>query len=1022
MKKIRLKILSLVCVLSLIYSSFGTIFSAFAGDRVIGKILVDTSAVDIIENTGSIDSNIEFKVPIRITENDGFASLTFTLDYGSSFNLVRVETGDLAVVSEQGDTGKYSNEVDIMNPVTISSTGVFATAVFKVSEDTASGIHNINLIVGANGETTDANFESVTFDVTLGSVKVVQSTDVKSIAATGTIYYDGSTYKAGSDFKVTATLYDNTTKDLSASEYQISGVGETATITYSGIDYVGDTAPTTIVTTTAKAVASITNVPSLSGKKGATLESLISGNVSVTYNDGTTGTVALTKEMIQGDYNDQLNTQTLKVVIDGVEADITITLANLAVTSIADVDITDKYVGTELADVLSGVKFTATYEDDSTAEFDISKATPTEGNQFDSGSTAQQTLTYTFGEQEFNVNITLKTDVITSISVTGPTKTEYFYGDQLDLTGLTVTADYESGRTGVTLDASSYTVSPADATAMNTLGTNTITVTANEKTATTSVNVKDYVASISAAKGEGFKESYVLSGHETADVPFDPTGLEVTGTTASGKTETLSLKDVTVTADISTANDAVPVNVSYVNEKGETLTDDHSVTVSVTGAVVSKVVFNTENAKKSYYVGDELDITGITIAVKYDNCPEDCAGHSVVVDSSMVSGFDSSAANAAQKLTVSYNGETSTYDVVIKEDVLTDITLNTTELNAVVGDASLNTSAIRVTEVWESGKAGSDITNDCTFDTKNVNLNAAGTYTMTVTYQKFSKSITVNVAEADKVVGISATPEELTFTVGDTLDTSSIVVNEVYKSGSKKTLTSDDYTIDVSAVKMNTAGEYVITVQYKKNTSFTDTIKVTVNAKYIPSYPIYPIYPSYPPVDYYPPVTTKPVTKPEKVEDGWHGDQYYQDGEPVVGWLEVTHGTWYYFDRSGSMVTGWEKVNGTWYYMLDSGVMATGWVKVDGSWYFLKNSGAMATGWLWDNGHWYYLSGSGAMKTGWVLSGSKWYYLNASGAMVTGWVEWKGDWYYMNTPNGDMAVDTKTPDGYYVNSDGIWVK
>ncbi len=187
-----------------------------------------------------------------------------------------------------------------------------------------------------------------------------------------------------------------------------------------------------------------------------------------------------------------------------------------------------------------------------------------------------------------------------------------------------------------------------------------------------------------------------------------------------------------------------------------------------------------------------------------------------------------------------------------------------------------------------------------------------------------------------------------------------------------------------------------------------------------PVYTYNPIY--YPPVDYDPPVISKPVTKPEKVEDGWHGDQYYQDGEPVVGWLEVTHGTWYYFDRSGSMVTGWEKVNGTWYYMLDSGVMATGWVKVDGSWYFLKSSGAMATGWLWDNGHWYYLSGSGAMKTGWVLSGSKWYYLNTSGAMVTGWVEWKGDWYYMNTPNGDMAVDTKTPDGYYVNSDGIWVK
>ena len=313
---------------------------------------------------------------------------------------------------------------------------------------------------------------------------------------------------------------------------------------------------------------------------------------------------------------------------------------------------------------------------------------------------------------------------------------------------------------------------------------------------------------------------------------------------------------------------------------------------------------------------------------------------------------------------------------------------------------------------------------------------------------------TVNVAEGGYVAPVAGTaenpkgtPGSITYTVTITKDdnaadttttnpqTLAIAAKEyVAPSAPTYTITVNGAYADKKTAK---AGETVtVTAPYKfgytfagwktssnltlANRSPISFIMPDGNVTIEPVYTYTPVY--YPPVDYYPPVISKPETKPEKVEDGWHGDQYYQDGEPVVGWLEVTHGQWYYFDRSGSMMTGWVKVDGTWYYMLDPGVMATGWVKVNGSWYFLKNSGAMATGWLWDNGHWYYLSGSGAMKTGWVLSGSKWYYLNAGGAMVTGWVEWKGDWYYMNTPNGDMAVDTKTPDGYYVNSDGIWVK
>ena len=116
-------------------------------------------------------------------------------------------------------------------------------------------------------------------------------------------------------------------------------------------------------------------------------------------------------------------------------------------------------------------------------------------------------------------------------------------------------------------------------------------------------------------------------------------------------------------------------------------------------------------------------------------------------------------------------------------------------------------------------------------------------------------------------------------------------------------------------------------------------------------------------------------------------------------WIR-SNGRWWFKHNDGSYTSnGWEKINRTWYRFDNSGWMQTGWVK-DGSWYYLDGSGAMKTGWLKDNGSWYYLQDSGAMKTGWMKVSGKWYYAYSSGA---------------------LAINTTTPDGYRVNYNGEWV-
>lgn len=136
-------------------------------------------------------------------------------------------------------------------------------------------------------------------------------------------------------------------------------------------------------------------------------------------------------------------------------------------------------------------------------------------------------------------------------------------------------------------------------------------------------------------------------------------------------------------------------------------------------------------------------------------------------------------------------------------------------------------------------------------------------------------------------------------------------------------------------------------------------------------------------------------------------------------WVQDGRGWWYSYSSGGYPVSTWRQINGAWYYFDKTGYMMTGWQRLDGSWYYLQPSGAMTTGWQAINGRWYYMNGSGVMQTGWQDINGRRYYLDGSGAMLTGWQYIDGSWYCMDA-SGALYTSTRTPDGYYVDSWGIW--
>ena len=165
---------------------------------------------------------------------------------------------------------------------------------------------------------------------------------------------------------------------------------------------------------------------------------------------------------------------------------------------------------------------------------------------------------------------------------------------------------------------------------------------------------------------------------------------------------------------------------------------------------------------------------------------------------------------------------------------------------------------------------------------------------------------------------------------------------------------------------------------------------------------------------------TTPVQK-----KGFDGKHYInEEGQKVNNqWVyDVTYQSWFFIDSNG------EYVENKWvgdYYVKSGGYMAKSeWIhdQKSNAWYYVNSEGKyLRNTWEKIGNKWYYYNGSGKMESDWVFLNGKWFYLEESGAMKENqWFEVNGKWYYVDA-SGELLVNTKTPDGYYVNENGEWV-
>ena len=146
---------------------------------------------------------------------------------------------------------------------------------------------------------------------------------------------------------------------------------------------------------------------------------------------------------------------------------------------------------------------------------------------------------------------------------------------------------------------------------------------------------------------------------------------------------------------------------------------------------------------------------------------------------------------------------------------------------------------------------------------------------------------------------------------------------------------------------------------------------------------------------------------------------------------------WVFVKPDGTIAKDeWIASKGDWYHVDEEGKMQYGWFLDDDTnkWYVLNTEhngkfGACLYGWYYEkqDGKWYFLNPkNGEMLTDWQFISGAFYYFTPSNGGQTYFGDNLSGWKYDATkefrPYGSMYVNEKTPNGFYVDANGAYVK
>ena len=672
-----------------------------------------------------------------------------------------------------------------------------------------------------------------TLDVTNGEIKIVRAVgnpEIKTITSNMVSGFDSSK--------------ENTNLPLTVS-YTENGIRKTTTYNVSVEDQV--------------TAIKIVQAPKTGYKYNEELD-VSTGKIEITKGSGTT-TIPMTASMVTGYDKTKLGDQELTVTYGGKTEKYKVNVKDYVTgISITPNEITGKY-NSELQNLINdnNIMYTITYAK-------AGAKTPTALAEsmvagYNKTSVTNQTLTVTYVDsdvtsatktQTFKANLkVLLSNPTQSIAIKQkPTKTEYGYGDTIDLSNGKITITKANGDTEEkALTDSSVKVTETDGSAVDlskvTFGkdntaTKTIKVTYEGKDTTYQIKITNKITGIKMHTTP--KAQYNVN--DALDLTTDgsnPGEILVTRQTGTPSVVSITESNVKVTGfDSSKENTKLPLTVSYT-ENGETKTTKYDVSIKDTVTAVS--MKNTP--KTEYKYNEPLDLINGTISVTKGSGTKDLA-----ITDNMVSGYDPTKLGK-QTITITYGGKTTSYEVNVK-DYVTGISINPNAITGTYNDEIeklINDNDISYTVTYAKAGAKSPVALTESMVT-GYNKTSLTDQNSTVTYtdqdtnsytngKTFTTNLSVKLKNEISKVTITK-PTKTEYNHGDQIDLTGGKITVTYTDGTTKEepITSAVITEkDGGSLNMNpTISEY----GKDNKVSKTLTLKYTANNGIIgtASYPI----------------------------------------------------------------------------------------------------------------------------------------------------------------------------------------
>ena len=765
-----------------------------------------------VKVTGFDSSKENTKLPLTVsyTENGETKTTTYNVSVKDTVTAISMKKTPKTEY-------KYNEPLDLSNG-TITITKGSGTKDIAITENMVSGYdptklgkQTITITYGGKTTSYEVNVKDYVtgISITPNAITGTYNDELEALINENDIIYTVTYAKAG------ATSPRALTESMVAGYNKTSLTAQNLTVTYADKDansYTnGKTFTTTLGIKLENNVAKVTITPPTKAEynHGDKID-LTGGKITVTYTDGTTKEEPITSAVITekdggalnmnptiseyGKDNKLSKTLTLKYTAkNGVTGTTSypITIAN-TIQSVA-IDTLPTKVKYNIKDTLdtTGGKLKITRATGKTETIDITKDMVSGFDSSKENTKLPLTISYTENGVTKTATYTVSVeDPITSMTLKTTPKTEYKYGEPLDISNGVITIVRPSGPEDKQI--TKEMVTGYDPTK---LGQQELTIKYGGQELKYKVNVKDYVKGIVLTPPAKTKYEYGES--------LDLTGGNIQKIMASGTATTpIALTDSQVKLSTFNPNKegAQTINVAYegFTEKFGVIVEDN----------LQSIKIKTEPTKTKYKYGEALDITGGKIsAIKSSGKAEN-----IDITTSMVSGYNPNKLGK-QTITITYKGKTTQYSIEV-EDYIKDIKLTNPNKLIYKVNEKMDLTGGKVTPVMASGIASPAIpmTNtDVTitgFDTTTV-----GAKIVKVSYKGISKTFGITVEDRYSEMKIKTLPTKTEYKYGESLDLTGGTIEITKDSGTKETI---NITKDmISGYNSKKLGSQILTVTYK---------------------------------------------------------------------------------------------------------------------------------------------------------------------------------------------------------------